>query len=172
MIKVLLYIVAFLLFHSCKEKPKSFAYDYIEIAYEVRLQNNCESTVFNIKMNPDSFYLSFFGSKDCQVALRNSDSLEIEIDKFAQKLYNDSIKNTHVHLDTISTLQPFFVFIVCKDGIKKYYKEYPCLVNKDTCGDRRTVFIKQSIINNEKKLVAKNCTLNTEAIKIILPEFY
>jgi hypothetical protein len=82
---------------SCNEKHKPFTYDYVEIAYEVSLENNCEFSVNNIKINSDSFYLSYFGSKNKLVALRNLDSLEIKIDNFARSLFYDSIKNTNIN---------------------------------------------------------------------------
>ncbi len=167
-------ILSIFCFISCNEKPKPFIYDYVEIAYEVNLDNNCEFTIHNIKMNSDSFYLSYFGSKNKHVALRNLDSLVLKIDNFARSLFYDSIKNININFDSNSETPPFFVFIVVKDGVKRVYKEFHCIGNRDTCGENEVIKIKSDIINIKelKNFKTQNGALKTEAIKLVLPGFY
>lgn len=172
--KSVLLIITILFCLSCKEKPKPFTYDYVEIAYEISLGNNCEFTVYNIKIDSDSFYYSHFTSRITGTVLRTSDSVEIKINNFASRLFFDSIKDINVNYDSTSETPPFFVFIVKKDGVKKVYKEYPCTGNRDSCGNRETIRIKKDIINIEthKKFITKHYILKTEAIETVLSGWF
>lgn len=162
---------------SCKEKPKPFSYDYVEIGYVNSISAyGCDYFVDVIKIDSSkNLYVIPFGSKNAKISrLADSSKLQFAIDNFARKLFYDSIANQIKNQDTIDHLNPFFVFIVQKNGLKKTYKQYPCYGNKDTCGDRNIDEIKSGMFNIciKDDLRIKDTIVNIEVLKLLLPDFY
>ncbi|HUM50171.1 MAG TPA: hypothetical protein PK431_00095 [Chitinophagales bacterium] len=175
--KIILFFLAFSIIISCKEKPKPFIYDYVEVGYTHGISAySCDYYVDIIKIDASkNLYIIPFGSKSAKIGrLSDSSRLQMTIDNFARKLYHDSIINQFKNQDTIDHTNPFFVFIVQKNGFKKIYKQYPCYGNKDTCGDISTDEIKFGItsIYNNHDFRIKDTIVNIEVLKLLLPDFY
>ncbi len=130
--KVFLYITIFLLFFSCKEKPKPFTYDYVEIGF--RNYNECcvFATTIMIDSLKNVYCSDIYGIDDTfRIDHTNkcyfSDSLQNMIDKLAKLVYNEKIDldyQNHIASENTYT-GATFCFIVLKDGIKKEYRKFP-----------------------------------------------